>query len=562
MSTSVRILILTDGDGAFDQATQHRFGLTTLIGALTSDVQDGMSYQITRAHRYPKATYPQASAADLDNFVFDASFNLSNYDELWLFGIASSNPSGPYHDPTGFVLKDAELAIVQDFMDAGGGVFATGDHDDLGRDLCGRIPRVRSMRRWEFDYAAAGSDYSGYDEDSNYSPPALGIYRHSTINKDADGNYEFDNQSDDIPQTIDPVITTLIAGPPYAALITRLPHPLLCGTDGVINVLPDHMHEGQCEIPPSLTNTYSSGGGQAPEYPMFAGSPLSPQIVAKEQIVGRSAMGPADPGKSSGYDDNEELAPDTPACIAAWDGQVVSRGRVVVDSTFHHFVDVNFLGVGVDLTHNWAADETAKTLGLANSTSTDGKAAYKHIRQYFRNIARWLAPPSKQLDFRLGWIRRAALDSRISKTIGTAHGLQGKIRFGAGMYTVMRNFIPPCASYEVSSTGIPDPLSIILGHWYILKTLPDPPPDLNWRELGVNVSVLSQFALGAAGAAVNQLLRERPALPNSELLPVVRRAVGEGVEQLLRAEIEGFRASVGAAERLLSVVRSRQVREA
>ena len=555
MTTSVSILIVTDGDGAFDQVSPHRFGLTTLIAALQSNVQDGMAYTIKTAHRYPKAKYPQAASADFDGFVFDASFSLAKYDELWLFGIASSNPQGSYKDPTGFALRDEELAIIQDFMDAGGGVFATGDHDDLGRDLCGTIPRVRSMRRWTFDYVQAGPTYSGYDEDSDFSPPAMGPFRHSTINADASGRYEFDNQSDDVPQTIEPVITTLVSGSPLARMFTHIPHPLLCGTDGVIKVLPDHMHEGQCEMPAKLDTTYVSHGNVRAEYPPFGGAPLSPQIVAWENIAGRSVTGPADPGKAAGYDDNEELEPDRAACIAAWDGQVVNHGRVVVDSTFHHFVDVNFLGVGVDATHNWAADETAKTLGLANSTTVDGKAAYKHIRQYFRNIARWLAPRSKQADFAIGWIRRAALDSRISKTIGTAYGVEGKIRYGAGMFTVMRNFIPYCATIEISSTGSPNPLAVILGHYFIIKTLPDPPQEHpNWAELGVNIDTLSKFALGAAGVVVNQLVRREPGIQDKELLSVVREIMGREVKAYLQAEIAGLAENTKVARALAEQV--------
>jgi hypothetical protein len=34
-------------------------------------------------------------------------------------------------------------------MDAGGGVFVTGDHEDLGAALSSKIPRVSKMRRWE-----------------------------------------------------------------------------------------------------------------------------------------------------------------------------------------------------------------------------------------------------------------------------------------------------------------------------------------------------------------------------------------------------------------------------
>src|SRR5262249_32669426 len=159
------------------------------LDALKSDVQDGMDYDITTAHRYPKAVYPQAASADVDHFVFDSSFSIAKYDEVWLFGIASSNPNGPSHDPAGFALTPAELQIIQKFMEQGGGVFATGDHDDLGRDLCGLIPRARNMRRWSFDYVKATPNYSGYEESSDDSPPVMGPHRHSTINKAANGRF-------------------------------------------------------------------------------------------------------------------------------------------------------------------------------------------------------------------------------------------------------------------------------------------------------------------------------------------------------------------------------------
>src|SRR5258708_34238697 len=43
---------------------------------------------------------------------------------------------------------DGEIAAIAAFMAAGGGVFATGDHDSIGSEMCGHIPRVRAMRSW------------------------------------------------------------------------------------------------------------------------------------------------------------------------------------------------------------------------------------------------------------------------------------------------------------------------------------------------------------------------------------------------------------------------------
>lgn len=60
---------------------------------------------------------------------------------MWLFAVESS--FGP-------ALDAPELRAISEFMDGGGGIFATGDHEDLGVAMCGAIPRVRSMRKWHW----------------------------------------------------------------------------------------------------------------------------------------------------------------------------------------------------------------------------------------------------------------------------------------------------------------------------------------------------------------------------------------------------------------------------
>ena len=39
-------------------------------------------------------------------------------------------------------ISDDELLAIARFMEAGGGVYATGDHDSVGSDMAGRIPRA------------------------------------------------------------------------------------------------------------------------------------------------------------------------------------------------------------------------------------------------------------------------------------------------------------------------------------------------------------------------------------------------------------------------------------
>ncbi len=552
MATEVKILLLADADGSF-VATKNRFALTELIAALEEDAGDGWKFLVTKAHRLPRTVFESANPGQQqgadpsrDNFVFDASFNTSTFDELWLFGFGSANPDGPYLDPAGYALRPAELAIVEAFMEAGGGVFAVGDHDDLGRDLCGALPRVRSMRRWEFDYKAARGDYSGYREGSMDSPPVIGRYRHSTIVKDADGHYEFDNQSDDIPQTIRPEMTLLeVTASPYLRTIEAFPHPLLCGPNGVIKSLPDHMHEGQCQVPADLTATYGSGGTSKPEYPPLFGAPLAPQVVAWEDIVGRAAE-PAfvDPAGTK-FDDNQELSPDTAGAMAAWDGHVVSQGRVVVDATFHHFVNVNVLGVGQDLKHGWAADEAIKNQGLKGSSDPRAQLAYRQIRQYWRNIAVWTAPQKLQISHALGWIRFVANDGRVRQFAGLAGTLDGMLQLGGFMKRFLGTFLAPCAVLTVSSVGVPDPWSILLGKWYILKTLPDPPHEgRSWNELPMSLAILSSLALGAAAATLMDLRTKGARHDDRELLRAIHQTSERSIRELLSDQVKGLERAV------------------
>jgi hypothetical protein len=92
----------------------------------------------------------------------------------------------------------------------------------------------------------------------------MGPHRHDTLAKGHDLAYQFDDQSDDVPQTITP---RMYLGGISGLVDWRYPHPLLCGPQGVIDVLPDHMHEGECQEPEDLSGTFSVGGTTRPEYP-------------------------------------------------------------------------------------------------------------------------------------------------------------------------------------------------------------------------------------------------------------------------------------------------------
>ena len=133
---STKVLIVLDsiyrfGNGAMPTGGQE-FTFTTLVDALTAA---GM--QVTKAHRGSDST------ADLQNFVF-ATANLLAFDVIWLIGFAGRN--NPLNPPSGSStlggLGSTQLNAIAAFMEAGGGVFATGDHDSIGADMSGYLPRV------------------------------------------------------------------------------------------------------------------------------------------------------------------------------------------------------------------------------------------------------------------------------------------------------------------------------------------------------------------------------------------------------------------------------------
>jgi len=149
-------------------------------------------------------------------------------------------------------------------------------------------------------------------------------------------------------------------------------------------VLPDHMHEGLCEIPPNLTTEYTFADGitkirEYPDYtpvsppPGFLPIPLKPEVVANGKINYN--------GEPFGV-------------IAAWDGHRVQKGRVVVDSTWHHFVNVNLTG-----DRSPGNTDQQKRRGfyvLSNNNVLVPNEAYKKIMWYYRNIIYWLIPAKRK----------------------------------------------------------------------------------------------------------------------------------------------------------------------
>ncbi len=390
----VKILMLVDNGISYNQ---FYFGLSEVLDTLRNNPEWWVNFDVTRAHRQSDPNPPLAGspaedlyAPDYENFAFDqAGFDINEYDQVWFYGFNTSQSTTGAVPPA---LKDSELEILFEWMDNGGGVFATGDHAQLGASLCSRIPRVRNMRKWtnadgvpsnfgpdRHDSLVKGHDFAG------------------TAGTDESAQYTFDDESDDIPMKIrlrwyhhhhcgHHGLHYHHWHWPY--FLKRSPHPVLCGKDGPIDILPDHPHEGEVVVPTDLSDTVTFGSYTAPEYPAYSGSPLAPEIIAWARV--QDDHGPS-PISFKGSANAKEFG-----AIGAYNGHCVDTGRVVVDSTWHHWFDVNLTGrmfFNTDVPGNNETTDPRKLDGFNNTVL--GQAALDRIRNYFRNTAIWLSPKSK-----------------------------------------------------------------------------------------------------------------------------------------------------------------------
>lgn len=376
---SVKLLIVVDGL----DFSEDGFGLSNFVRTLLDMPGRHVRFRITLAH-----IGAASGAAMLDtenrivnritNFKFDdpAHFTPKTYDEVLLFGIATSffgrgtaSNGQPYPSDR---LADPELRELTLFMNAGGGLFATGDHGALGKALCHAVPRARNMRLWDSTSAQIA------DDEVSMSGP-----RRNDTNRLGDAGSQFDDQSDDVPQDVQPKMYRRRNG----LFRYTFPHPVLCGPNGVIRVMPDHPHEGECIEPPDPNLNLNIGGPLGAEYPPATGGgarPL-PEIISTNSVLSGTTSGSKQPTAAQSF-----------GGISAYDGHRAGVGRVVTDATWHHFVNIN-------LTGDSGALPGPKRLGFL--ASPQGQAHLEQIKAYYRNLAVWLAPPERIrcMNTRLCW---------------------------------------------------------------------------------------------------------------------------------------------------------------
>ncbi len=362
--TTLRILVvvdgsisLTEGPGAFGVGRVMRLMREASIGCTR--------FTVDTARRNGST----AGSPTYLNFRFDLQEAgapvINKYHQIWCFGFNPDNNAETDANitaPGALPMGDAELTALTRWMnEQRGGLLAMGDHDYLGASMCHRIPRIRSMRRWT---NAQGVPPIGgaFDADTHL--------RHDTNQPataaqiSAGALIPFSNQEDAVPQRIS--WAPWMSHSAGLFQVHRRPHPILCHPQlGPIDVMPDHPHEGWCyetnEI--DLGAPLNVPGLAGSEYPTVAGFQPRPMVIAHGTTTPNPpfnlAKGPS-PQKRFGL-------------VSAYDGHVANVGRVVTDSTWHHWFDENLFGIEQAGGDNWAK-----------------------ISRYFLNVGLWLAPPSSR----------------------------------------------------------------------------------------------------------------------------------------------------------------------
>ncbi len=390
-----RILVVTDG--GLNYRSNSGFGLSRFIEAIAHHSSSTLKPQVTLAHRNGHITpitianvsYDVATGFNFANAT--PAVTLSHYDQVWLFGVSGSP------------ISNAEVQVLSDFMNSGGGVFATGDHAALGSGMGARLPRIRHMREW--NAVPMGLEAL-----------PLALERIDTVtNPGPDGAYQFEDQSDDIPQRIFPNYS--VTGPGFGNWtatihpVLRLPGAMATRDTSAANFatgsglqhnshffsndmdcLPDHPHESECYEVSTTTNanelngTFNLAGLNFAEFPAKAsgGGKVGSEILAFAVSGGRTVWNgawkpPVRPrmfGAMSGFDGH--LANPLP-------GKAARPGRIMCDATWHHFVNVNLDGIG----------SSRQGLGSWAGNVFSPSPALLKIYKYYQNMVSWLQPSNR-----------------------------------------------------------------------------------------------------------------------------------------------------------------------
>jgi hypothetical protein len=356
----VKVLFYADGSVQYDGGPFH--GLKQVIATLTANHYPWVHFEVTTVHRSLDPT------ADHQSLDLAAALALDAFEELWIYSIMSVPQLTP-----------SELTAAQAFTDAHqGGVLITGDHADLGMAF-GNLPRAGKMRQLP-------------------APPNVGPTWNTTLRSGADTVFEFDDQSDSVPQ---PLSLRWY----WAGLLWRAPHQVLCSPLGPIDIFPDHQHEGEALAPPATPTSEWPGG-------------VSAEVIASGTII----------------DPSSDTVGRQVGVLSAYEGHGQSVGRILADSTWHHHFDINLRGL---------PGNTARP-GFVTPGTADWITTAKKIEHFYVNAGIWLAPPAKQAEMRAAAWWPILWSDLILESLEV---VQSPLLLGRRAYDALGRYAPQCAVF-------------------------------------------------------------------------------------------------------------------
>jgi hypothetical protein len=482
--TWIRILFVIDGR-ITDSSDPTEFGLGYVLETLRDpSFAWWVRFEVTVKNRDAGFRFTQAG------------FDINDYHQVWFFGDhpgIEANKLSTGDDVIDHAenspLDDAELRIVAEWMDGGGGVFAAGDHSLLGASMCHRIPRVRTMRRWTRAQQVPTFDDDARNETLVHGPGLEDAW-----------------EGDRWPQQIFPVLRHDSRWP---IAFGGSPHPLLCGRKGVIQHFPDHMHEGGLfeDNVVRLNDPLNIPGYERDEYPTVR--PVITAAAATTAEVETFGIRPRPQVIAYGLTTHLP-APRSFPMVSVYDGDPVGLGRVVVDSTWHHWFTPNLVGLK-NLSPGYYAD----------------------MQDYYRNIGVWLSTPEQ----RARMLIAATWGVLVGSQPGAFDAVLGIRRLGERVVDVIGRTAPQCILDELVAT---------------VAMLPNPAPreradDRSWIWAPPRSALSTLMVGGIAIRMIEQAhhhINEQAHGRQSQFdADVVRRLGLEGVEigkrELIEALAEG-----------------------
>jgi len=375
---TIRILVYADNPNFTDQPGSLKGGLADLKRFTIEKTKDSANVNFCFLQRHGRDETGKEINAE-NKLTAEL---LSYFDEIWFFGVRQIDTEEQLHNE----LTPEEVEVLQDWMRYGG-VFLTGDHSSpdpttaesdcgekghasflgLGRALGHKIPRAGQLRIWKGPPTACLegelSELDNFNTQEGFDPC------------DLDDPLR---QFDDIPQTLH---------------LTRklcFPHRLFWYEDENGHVIeiekfPDHWHEGEVIVPNQLDSEWHVHS-------------LPPVIVAK--------------GRDKRFPEKQLLR----GLIAAYEGHEDREspqncaGRIVADSSFHHFLDINLRDL---------KSRDASGLPIRGSD-------LDQIAHFYGNLALWLAPTAIRINMKRDLLFRLATHPDVIEVIGNSEAMIGK----------------------------------------------------------------------------------------------------------------------------------------